>query len=292
MSRVLQELVELLRLERLEQNLFRGQSQDLGWGTVFGGQVLGQALSAAGQTVPQERVVHSLHGYFLRPGDVNAPVVYDVDCIRDGKSFTTRRVVAIQHGRAIFNMSASFQIVEDGFSHHSEMPEAPDPDSLASEQQLAQAYADKIPEPLRSRALSDRPIEVRPVDPVNPLTPKVRPPHRMIWYRAAERLPDALAMHQYLLAYASDFYFLGTAMRPHGVSPLMPTIQAASLDHSMWFHRPFRLDEWLLYVIDSPSASGARGLARGQFFDRKGRLVASTAQEGLMRRREPPSKPS
>lgn len=285
MSGVLQELLEQLQLERLEQNLFRGQSRDPGWGTVYGGQVLGQALSAACQTVPEERTAHSLHGYFLRPGDVKAPIVYDVDCIRDGKSFTTRRVVAIQHGRAIFNMAASFQITEDGDDHQAQMPDAPGPDGLKSERELAQTIAGSLREPLRSRVLSERPIELRPVSPTNPLAPKKSPPHRQVWYRAAEALPDDTYVHQCLLAYASDSYFLGTAMLPHGVSPLMPNIQAASLDHSMWFHRSFRLDDWLLYDIDSPSASGARGLARGQFFDTKGRLVASTAQEGLMRRR-------
>ncbi len=283
MTSVLHELVELLQLERLEQNLFRGQSRDPGWGTVYGGQVLGQALSAAAQTVPTERVAHSLHGYFLRRGDVNAPIVYDVDCIRDGKSFTTRRVVAIQHGRAIFNMSASFQTQEDGFEHQASMPEVAAPETLESERKLAQRIADEIPEPLRSRVTSERPIEARPVDPINPLAPKKGPPSRRVWYRAAQPLPDDVHVHQCLLAYASDSYFLGTAMLPHGVSAFNPSIQAASLDHSMWFHRSFRIDDWLLYDIDSPSASGARGLSRGQFFDRAGRLVASTAQEGLMR---------
>ena len=285
MSNVLQELLELLQLERLEQNLFRGQSQDPGWGTVYGGQVLGQALSAASQTVPEGRFAHSLHGYFLRSGDVNAPIIYDVDCIRDGKSFTTRRVVAIQHGRAIFNLSASFQVVEEGFEHQSQMPEAPPPETLKSERELATRIADKIPEPLRSRLTAERPIEVRQVDPVNPLAPEKRPPHRQVWYRTAEALPDETYVHQCLLAYASDFYFLGTAMFTHGVSPFQPNLQAASLDHSMWFHRPFRMEDWLLYDIDSPSTSGARGLVRGQFFDQQGRLVASTAQEGLMRKR-------
>ena len=285
MRDVLRELIELLGLESIEKNLFRGQSQNLGWGQVFGGQVLGQALSAAKQTVPEERTVHSLHGYFLRTGDPYKPIVYDVDCIRDGKSFTTRRVVAIQHGRAIFNMAASFQIDEGGFEHQSPMPEAPRPDGLLSEQQLAQRVADKIPEPLRKRALADRPIEVRPVEPVNPLSPTKRPPHRMVWYRVPDTLPDELSVHQCLLAYASDFHFLGTAMQPHGVSWMMPHMQVASLDHAMWFHRPFRLDQWLLYVVDSPSSSGARGLVRGQFFTEDGTLVASTVQEGLMRDR-------
>ena len=281
---VLQELLEQLELERLEVNLFRGQSRDPGWGTVYGGQVLGQALSAASQTVPPERVAHSLHGYFLRPGDVNAPIVYDVDCIRDGNSFTTRRVVATQHGKAIFNMSASFQVAEPGYDHQASMPEAPAPETLKTERELAQSIAHKLPEPFRSLVTAERPIELRPVEPLNILRPKSRPPHRQVWYRAADALPDDLWVHQCLLAYASDFYFLATAMMPHAISPFQPNLQAASLDHSMWFHRPFRIDEWLLYDIDSPSASGARGLARGQFFDRKGTLVASTAQEGLMRK--------
>lgn len=284
MSQVLEQLLELLRLERLEQNLFRGQSQDLGWGNVFGGQVLGQALSAAAQTVPDERPVHSLHGYFLRTGDARKPIVYDVDCIRDGKSFTTRRVVAIQGGKAIFSLSASFQVAEEGFDHQAAMPEAKGPDGLPSELDLARMFADVIPPPLRERALSERPIEIRPVDPQNPLAPEKGPPERCVWYRASGALPDALAIHQYLLAYASDFSFLGTAMQPHAVSWLTPGMQVASLDHSMWFHRPFRFDEWLLYAIDSPSASGARGLVRGQFFTTDGRLVASAAQEGLIRR--------
>ncbi len=283
MASVLHELLELLQLERLEQNLFRGQSRDPGWGTVYGGQVLGQALSAAAQTVPTERIAHSLHGYFLRSGDVNAPIIYDVDCIRDGKSFTTRRVVAIQHGRAIFNMAASFQIVEEGYEHQLDMPEAPGPDGLKSERELATLIADKIPEPLRKRFTAERPIEARPVEPNNPLAPKKRPPHRQVWCRAAESLPEEQWVHQCVLAYASDSYFLGAAMAVHGVSPFQRNLQAASLDHSMWFHRSFRIDDWLLYDIDSPSASGARGLSRGQFFDRSGRLVASTAQEGLMR---------
>lgn len=284
MGTVLQELVSLLALERIEHNLFRGQSQDLGWGRVFGGQVLGQALSAAAQTVPEGRVVHSMHGYFLRPGLTDKPIVYDVDRIRDGQSFTTRRVVAIQGGQAIFSMSASFQGVEDGFDHADPMPPAPDPETLLSESALAARIAHMIPEPLRTQVVAERPIEVRPVVPMNPLRPTVAPPTRELWYRASGPLDDRPALHQYLLAYASDFNFLGTSMQPHGVSWLSPGMQVASLDHAMWFHRPFRFDDWLLYVIDSPSASGARGFVRGRFFDRQGRLVASCAQEGLIRR--------
>lgn len=286
MTTVLEELLELLRLERLEQNLFRGQSQDLGWGNVFGGQVLGQALSAAEQTVPEGRYAHSLHGYFLRVGDASKPIVYDVDCIRDGKSFTTRRVVAIQNGRAIFSLAASFQIEEPGFEHRAEMPEVPGPDELMSELDLAKKFADKIPEVFRKRALAERPIEVRPVQIVHPLKPRVGEPERQVWYRAAGDMPDAPSVHQYLLAYASDFNLLGSALMPHGVSWLTPGMQVASLDHAMYFHRPFRMDEWLLYAIDSPSASGARGLARGQFFTRDGVLVASTVQEGLIRQHQ------
>jgi acyl-CoA thioesterase-2 len=283
MRDVLKELLELLRLERIEQNLFRGQSQDLGWGAIFGGQVVGQALSAAEQTVPEPRPCHSLHGYFLRQGDASRPVVYDVDCIRDGRSFTTRRVVAIQNGRAIFNLSASFQKVEEGYEHQRDAPDVVGPEELPSEQELARQVADMLPERMRERALADRPIQVRPVEPMNPLAPEKRPPQRHFWMRANGTLPDTASVHQYLLTYASDFHLLGTSMLPHGVTWASPGMQVASLDHAMWFHRPFRMDEWLLYTMDSPSACGARGLARGSFFTRAGELVASVAQEGLMR---------
>ncbi len=283
MSQVLEELVQLLTLERIEENLFRGQSQDLGWGNVFGGQVLGQALSAAEQTVGESRSVHSFHSYFMRTGDASKPIVYDVDCIRDGRTFTTRRVVAIQNGKAIFSMAASFQVPEEGFDHHADKPDAPSPDGLKSEADLAREAADRIPEILRERALAEKPIEIRPVNPQNPLKPDKQPPERRVWYRAAARLPDRPSVHQYLLAYASDFNLVGTSMQPHGVSWLTPRMQVASLDHAMYFHRPFRVDEWLLYVTDSPSASGGRGFARGQFFTQDGTLVASTIQEGLIR---------
>jgi acyl-CoA thioesterase II len=287
MANVLVELLDLLGLERIETDLFRGQSQDLGWGNVFGGQVVGQALSAAQQTVPQDRFAHSMHGYFLRIGNAKKPIVYEVDRIRDGKSFTTRRIVAIQDGEAIFTMAASFQVHEPGLEHQAPMPECPGPDGLASELELARRAIDRIPAPLRGMATCERPIEIRPVDPYDPLHPDKRPPTRRVWYRAIDRLPDASLVHQYLLAYASDFNLLGAAMQPHGVSWMIPGMQVASLDHAIWFHRPFRMDEWLLYVIDSPSAGGARGLSRGQFFTQDGVLVASTAQEGLMRQRAP-----
>ncbi|TNF24520.1 MAG: acyl-CoA thioesterase II [Deltaproteobacteria bacterium] len=284
MSRVLDELISLLRLERIEDNLFRGQSQDLGWGRVFGGQVLGQALSAAVQTAPEDRVVHSFHGYFLRPGDAQKPIVYVVERIRDGRSFTTRRVVAIQDGHPIYSMGASFQVEEPGYEHQAPMPlDVAGPEGLQSEVERARLAAHLIPEPLRAMAVAERPIELRLVEPYNALRPKVGPPHRNVWYRAIGALPDELHVHQYLLAYASDFQFLTTALQPHGRSWLDPKMQVASVDHAMWFHRPFRMDDWLLYVIDSPNATGARGLARGQFFDRSGALVASTVQEGLIR---------
>jgi acyl-CoA thioesterase-2 len=287
MSNVLQELVDLLALERIEQRLFRGQSQDLGWGRVFGGQVLGQAVSAAEQTVPNERTVHSIHGYFLRPGDVSAPIVYDVDTIRDGGSFTTRRVVAIQHGKAILNMAASFHKAEEGFEHQDEMPDVPPPEELEDVRVHYRKFLDRIPDFIRDQALADSPFEARVVDPIeDPIHPEPRPPQRSYWLKASDALGDDLQVHRYLLAYASDNDFLVTALYPHGVTWLTPSMQLASLDHAMWFHRPFRVDEWLLYVIDSPVACGARGLVRGKFYDREGNLVASAVQEGLMRKIE------
>jgi acyl-CoA thioesterase-2 len=288
MSKVLDELVKLLALERIEENLFRGQSQNLGWGVVFGGQVIGQALSAAVQTLPPDRHVHSLNAYFLRPGDTSRPIVYDVDRIRDGGSFTTRRVVAIQKGQAIFNLAASFQKEEPGFEHQDAMPEAPPPESLRTEQQLAAALGDRLPEALKVRATAERPFELRPVAPAeNPFKPTAQPPNRMVWLRAVARLPDDPGLHRYLLAYVSDHSFIMTALLPHAATWLTPGMQIASLDHVMWFHQQFRVDEWLLHVMDSPAAHGARGLVRGRVFTRDGRLVASTAQEGLIRRRTP-----
>jgi acyl-CoA thioesterase-2 len=287
--KVLHELTSLLALERIEENLFRGQSQDLGWGTVFGGQVLGQALSAAAQTVDKERHVHSLHAYFLRPGDVKKPIVYEVDRIRDGGSFNTRRVVAIQSGQAIFNLAASFQKVEEGFSHQDEMPAAPSPDTLPTEQERLLPYLSRLPQKMQQRAIAPRPFEIRPVadeHDVDPTVTKKSPPVRMVWLRTVGKVSDEPALHAYLLAYASDHAFVTTSLLPHGVSWISPGMQVASLDHVMWFHRPFRVDEWLLHVIDSPSASGARGLVRGRVFTQAGLLVASTAQEGLIRKRD------
>ena len=283
MSKILDGLVQQLALERIEENLFRGQSMDLGWGTVFGGQVLGQALSAAVQTVPVERHVHSLHAYFLRPGDVSKPIVYDVDRIRDGGSFTTRRVVAIQAGRPIFNLAASFQKQEVGFEHQAPMPETPPPESVPSDDDNLPGRS-RDPAPGAKTRLADRPFELRTVDPQDDLvTPTPQPPRRRIWMRAVDRLPDSPALHAYLLAYASDYSFLTTALLPHGATWYTPGLQSASIDHVMWFHQPVRVDEWLLYDVDSPAASGARGLVRGSIFTEDGRLVASTAQEGLLR---------
>lgn len=293
MSEVLSKLLTILSLERIEENLFRGQSQDLGWGRVFGGQVLGQALSAARQTVGDDRVVHSIHGYFLRPGLVDKPIVYTVDPIRDGRSFATRRVVAIQGGQAILNLAASFQIDEPGFSHHDPMPAAPPPDGLLSEQELGRRYLARMPESvlaaipagLKERATADQPIEIRPVAPLDPAAPPICDPVRQVWLRASGALPDDPELHRTLLAYVSDFHLLTTSMQPHGVSWLTPGMQVASLDHAMWFHRPLRMDEWLLYHVHSPAAGGARGLVTGRFYTQKGELVATVAQEGLIRDR-------
>lgn len=293
MSTVLTELIEALSLERIEENLFRGRSQELGWGRVFGGQVLGQALSAARQTTPADRHVHSLHGYFLRPGATDRPVVYSVDPIRDGRSFTTRRVVAIQNGKAILNLAASFQVEEGGFDHGLEMPSAPAPDGLLNEQELGRRYLEKlpaailsqIPAGLRERATAAKPIEIRPVDPIDPVAPPRKSAQRQVWLRASGALDDDQQLHRALLAYASDFHLLTTSLQPHGASWLTPGVQVASLDHAMWFHRPFRMDQWLLYDVHSPSASGARGLVSGRFFNRAGELVASVMQEGLIRDR-------
>ena len=283
MSHVLTELLDLLSLETIEQGIYRGDSQDLGFGRVFGGQVIGQALSAAKQTVAADRAVHSFHSYFLRPGDSSRPIVYDVENIRDGKSISTRRVQAIQHGKPIFFLTASFHHASGGFEHQATMPEVQGPEGLASELAIARQYADQIPAPLRQRFTCEKPIEIRPVEFYNPLNPKKTAPQRHVWMKANGDLPDDARVHRYLLAYASDFAFLPVASQPHGVSFMSPKMQMATIDHSMWFHRPFRFDEWLLYVIDSPSASNDRGFVKGQFYNRAGELVASTAQEGVMR---------
>jgi acyl-CoA thioesterase-2 len=286
MSRVLDDLLELLKLEPIEENLFRGRSQDLGFRQLFGGQVLGQSLSAASQTVDLARHVHSLHGYFLRPGDAGLPVVYTVDRVRDGGSFTTRRVVAIQKGQPIFTMMASFQGDEPGFEHQATMPEVPPPESLPSDIELLRRKAHLIPESVRDKFLCDKPIEIRPVTVVDPFDPKVCEPIKSVWFRANGLVPEDPQVHRYVLAYASDFNLITTTLQPHGANFMNRDIQMASLDHALWFHANLRVNDWLLYVMDSPWAGNARGLARGHVFTREGRLVASVAQEGLIRPRQ------
>ncbi|GAP66438.1 acyl-CoA thioesterase [Mizugakiibacter sediminis] len=282
---VVAELLDLLALERLEDNLFRGQSRDIGTRYVFGGQVLGQALSAAQQTVNGERQAHSLHAYFLRAGDIDAPIVYSVERARDGHSFSARRVVAIQHGQPILNCAVSFQIAESGVEHQLSMPEVPMPEDLAPPQPLPPEEFAHLPVKLQRWLSMEGGFEFRHVWPRDELKPAKRPPLQHVWFRLRDRVGDAPVLHRALLAYASDFHLIGTATLPHGISYLTPELQMASLDHALWFHRPFRADEWLLYSCDSPSASGARGLARGSVYSRDGRLVASTAQEGLIRLR-------
>jgi len=292
MNQPLQDLIALLDLEEIERNHYRGTSPDEGWQRVYGGQVLGQALVAASRTVDPDRHAHSLHGYFLRPGDTTAPILYVVDRIRDGKSFTTRRVVAVQHGHAIFNMAISFQIDEEGLTHQFDMPQVPPPDALEDEMALRKRFAAKLPKEYGdvSGAYGDaftreRPIEVRPVEPYDFFNPQKRAPQQSCWMRTRDALPDDHRLHQCVLAYLSDWTLLDTASLPHAISWTQPNLQSASLDHAMWFHRAFRADEWLLYVQDSPSASGARGFNRGLVYTREGALVASVAQEGLIRLR-------
>ena len=281
----LADLIKLLELEPLEVNLFRGESRDIGSPQVFGGQVLGQALTAASATV-EGRIVHSLHAYFLRRGDFNAPIVYQVDRSLDGHSFCNRRVVAIQHGTPIFNMAASFQIVEEGFDHQLEMPSVPAPETLPDSSRPPQELLACLPEGVRRFLERPRPFEFRLVQPMEFLKPRKAPPARQVWFRAVDRLPDDEGLHRRLLAYLSDYFLLDTATLPHGLPSFSGKLVMASIDHAMWFHRPLRVDDWLLYAVESPSASGARGFARAGVYSRDGRLVASTAQEGLVRLRK------
>jgi acyl-CoA thioesterase-2 len=285
MDQRLADLLALLELEQLEVNLFRGASRDIGSPQVFGGQVLGQALSAAAATV-EGRVVHSLHAYFLRRGDCNAPIVYQVDRSLDGHSFSNRRVVAIQHGQQIFNMAASFQATEAGFDHQIGMPPVPPPESLADSSGPPAQLLERLPERVRRFFAQPRPFEFRMVQSIDYLHPQRAPPERQIWFRAVDALAEDEMLHRRLLAYVSDFFLLDTATLPHGTSFLKPTLVMASIDHALWFHRTLRVDDWLLYAMESPSASGARGFARASVFARDGRLVASAAQEGLVRSRK------
>ena len=279
----LNKIIEILDLEEIEQNHYLATSPNEGWQRVYGGQVIGQALVAASRTVADDRQAHSLHGYFLRAGDKDRPILYKVDRIRDGKSFTTRRVMAVQHGQAIFTMSISFQVSEDGLSHQFPMPETPGPDSLLGEEEVRAEQAKNWPEEFQETFSGSSAIELRPVEPLDLMNPQKTEPVQRCWMRCGETLPDDPRIHQCVLAYLSDWSLLDTATRPHGISFLQDNIQVASLDHAMWFHRPFRADEWLLYDQDSPSASGARGFNRGLIYNQAGELVASTTQEGLMR---------
>jgi acyl-CoA thioesterase-2 len=280
----LEGLLSILDLEEIEVNIFRGRSPQENRQRVFGGQVAGQALVAAGRTV-ERGTVHSLHAYFLRPGDPTTPILYSVDRIRDGRTFTTRRVVAIQHGYAIFHLSASFQPQEAGPEHQLPMPDAPDPETLPTWDERIAGVLDELPPELRRWLTRDRPIEMRPVEFVNPFRPRPREPRQLIWIRAAGRLPDSPLLHQCVVAYASDLSLLDTAAHPHAIAWNDDRYVMASLDHAMWFHRPFRADDWLLYAQESPSAHGARGFTTGNLFTRDGRLVVSVAQEGLIRPR-------
>lgn len=282
MHPVLSDLLNLLELERIEDDIFRGQSRDIGSAQVFGGQVLGQALSAAYATV-EGRMVHSLHAYFLRRGDMAAPIVYDVDRARDGGSFSVRRVVAIQHGRPIFNFAASFHVGEPGLDHQAVMPDVVGPEGLKDLTEVIPEDLSRVPEKIRRLLTNKRPFEFRPVRPINLDNPEKREPIKHVWIKAVDSLPDDERLHQNLLAYVSDYELLGTATLPHGLPFGRGNVQMASLDHALWFHRPARVDQWLLYTSDSPNASSARGFARGQFFTQEGVLVASAAQEGLVR---------
>jgi len=283
MTTTLGDLLRLIDLERVEFNIYRGENRNIGTGRVFGGQVLAQALVAARRTVEEDRPVHSAHGYFILPGDLKVPIVYLVERLRDGKSFTTRRVTAIQHGRAIFNLAVSFHSGEPGIEHQVKAPDAPPPETIVPELDRIRAAAQQIPEELRSLLTQDRPIDFRVVDPPEVIDPAPMPPHRMTWFRVLGDMPDDPLVHQAVLAYASDYGLLTTALQPHGLGLRSPGLQIASLDHALWFHRPFRVDQWLLYVTDSPMAAGSRAFTRGSIFTREGVLVASSAQEGLTR---------
>ncbi|MFY0665449.1 MAG: thioesterase family protein [Natronospirillum sp.] len=285
MDTVVADLISLLSLEKISDTTWLGRSKDLGYPKVYGGQVIGQGLSAASYTV-EGRIPHSLHAYFVRAGDVDAPIQYDVEAVRDGGSFSVRRVVASQHDRPILVMTASFQAEEPGLVHSATMPSVPGPEKLESELNLYRSHADEIPERVRQQFTAERPVEFRVVENQNPFRPRVGVAKRHMWIRSTAPLPDDLSVHRSMLAYTSDYGFLETALMPHGVSIMQRNLQIASLDHTIWFHRNFRLDDWLLYVADSPVADHGRGFVRGQIFNRDGVLVASTAQEGLMRLRD------
>jgi acyl-CoA thioesterase II len=285
MAYTVADLIQMLELEPLELNIFRGTNRDVGTHRIFGGQVLAQALVAARRTVEEDRPAHSVHGYFMLEGDLSVPVVYFVDRIRDGKSFSTRTVRAIQHGHAIFAMTASFHRAEEGPAHQPVMPDVPPPEELPSELDLLRAHADHLNPKLREILTQDRPLDFRPTDGLS----GGRSPKRCVWVRAIGAMGDDPLHHQAVLAYASDYGLLGAALRPHGIEFRDPSLMLASLDHAIWFHQPCRMDEWLLHVIESPTSGRARAFARGAFFTRSGTLVASSAQEGLLRVKPPSS---
>ncbi|MBC7659322.1 MAG: acyl-CoA thioesterase II [Chitinophagaceae bacterium] len=285
MTDALTNLLELLDIKEIEKNVFLGHCEDLGFKNLFGGQVLGQALIAAGRTVEKDRLPHSLHGYFIRPGNSTDTIYYEVDLIRSGKSFSTRRVVAKQNGLAIFSMSASFHALEEGFDHQmADMPKVPGPEGLASEQERALKAKHFLPEKSREKLVRDRPVEFRDINPMNPLEPKPVAGLKSSWIKATGTVPDDPLLHRALLAYSSDFGLAGTSLLPHGHSLLTGDVQLASLDHSLWFHRDFRVDDWLLYTSESTISHAGRGFNTGKFFLKDGSLVVSVAQEGLMRK--------
>ncbi len=279
----IKELIDLLDLEQIEDNIFRGQSTSIGSKRVFGGQVLAQALNAAIRTTPDDRYVHSLHAYFILPGDINQPIIFEVDRIRDGGSFTTRRVMAIQKGKAIFLMAVSFQLIQEGFDHHINMPNVSGPEHLVSWEEIATKFKGILPENILKFLNIERPIDFKPVELINPALPGKSQPFRHVWMRPKGTMPDDRGLHQTALAYASDYNLLTTALLPHGNEASFNNIQLASLDHAMWFHRDFRWNDWVLYAVDSPSSSNARGFTRGNIFSKEGKLIASVVQEGLIR---------
>ncbi|MDX7999120.1 acyl-CoA thioesterase II [Xenorhabdus sp. Reich] len=283
MSQALQNLINLIHLEKIEEGIYRGQSEDLGFPQVFGGQVIGQALYAAKQTVADDRMIHSFHSYFLRPGDSHKPIVYDVEILRDGKSFSARRISAIQHGHPIFYMTASFQGHEESFEHQNTMPIVPLPEELESQEDISKKMVDSLPTKLKT-VFSAPPLEMKLIKPHSLPNQSPKDPVRYVWFRSNGKMPEDPFLHYCLLGYASDFNFLPTSLQPHGVRFMERNMQVATIDHSMWYHRPFNMDDWLLYSIESPSASGARGFVRGHIYNREGVLIASTVQEGVIRK--------
>lgn len=278
-------LASLFEMERIESGLFRGQSWDLGFRALFGGQVLGQALAAAYRTVDDDRVAHSFHSYFLLPGDAQKPVVYDVEVVRDGRSFSARRIKAIQDGRNIFYMTASFQQIEKGMEHQkADMPDVPPPENVEPDIAFYEKNFEKMARPMQEALSYHKPVDIRTVDAANSYQATVREPVRYIWMRSRDILADNQALHQAALAYASDYHFLSTSLQPHGIAVTDKSLRIATIDHAMWFHRPVNLNEWLLYAMESPFSGNARGIVKGQLFNQQGELIASTMQEGLMRK--------